>query len=178
MAACKCRFCKAKLTTAIAYKVEIENKKFYFCSDEHYRKFLLEQNEHKKKQENAQQLKDRFHNLFCEILGVKGITNTALWKEKQEINKVFSDEIIIAYLEENKEWIKVSVGKLSGGEYGKIRYVSTILKNKLGDFKPTQKETPKPKVIVEEVMYEQKRESISTPKSNRRRSLADLEDDY
>ena len=175
MAACKCRYCQERLTTAIAYKTEINKKSFYFCNEEHYNKFLQDDVNKKKKQEQEAQTREKFYNLVCEILGVNGITNTALWKEKTEINKVFSDEVIISYLEENKDWIKTSVGRLSGGEYGKIRYVSVILRNKLGDYKPKTilKETEKPKVKVDESLYES---TQSTHK--KRRSLADLEDEF
>ena len=175
MAACKCRYCQERLTTAIAYKTEINKKSFYFCNEEHYNKFLQEDENKKKKQEQEAQTRQKFYNLFCDILGVNGITNTALWKEKTEINKVFSDEIIISYLEENKDWIRTSVGRLSGGEYGKIRYVSVILRNKLGDYKPkvVVKEVEKPKVKVDETFYE----TASVTRS-KRRSLADLEDEF
>jgi YHS domain-containing protein len=175
MAACKCRYCQTNLTTAIAYKVENKNKKAYFCNQEHYAKFLQEEENKKKKQVQEAQTREKFYNLFCEILGVNGITNTALWKEKTEINKVFSDEVIISYLEENKNWITTSVSKLSGGEYGKIRYVSVILRNKLGDYNPkaTIKEVEKPKVQVDEGFY-----VISHKQNGKRRSLDELEDEY
>lgn len=171
MAACKCRYCQERLTTAIAYKTEINKKSFYFCNEEHYNKFLQEDEDKKKKQEQEAQTRQKFYNLFCDILGVKGITNTALWKEKTEINKVFSDEIIISYLEENKDWIRTSVGRLSGGEYGKIRYVSVILRNKLGDYKPkvVVKETAIPK--IQDEYYETKF------KLKQRRGFEDMEDD-
>lgn len=172
---CKCRQCQTNLNTQTAYKIIINSKNAYFCNEEHYKKFIQEDENKKKKQEHDAQSKQRFYNLFCEILGVKGITNTALWKEKTEINKVFSDDIIISYLEENKDWITTSVGKLSGGEYGKIRYVSVILRNKLGDYKPkvVMKEAEKPKVKVDETLY-----GVAPSTRNRRRSLADLEDEF
>ena len=34
MAACKCKFCQAKLTTSIAYMEYIKDKKFYFCNED------------------------------------------------------------------------------------------------------------------------------------------------
>jgi hypothetical protein len=61
---------------------------------------------------------------------------------------------------------------LSGTEYAKIRYVSAVLKNSLRDWKPKVDEIPKPKVIVEETIYDAPTHSL-----NKRRSLADLEDD-
>ena len=146
MAKCKCRLCKAELDTKEAYKVIIKDRPAYFCNYTHYEEFDAEI----KKQEKAKELKEKFYNLFCEILGVKGITNTALFKEKSEINKVFTDDVIVSFLEKNKEWIRDTVSRLSGGEYGRIRYVSAILKNRLGDFKPKVER----QVIVDKSYFE------------------------
>ena len=168
---CKCRQCQTNLNTQDAYKTTINSKNAYFCNQEHYEKFLKCEEDKKIKQEQEAKTREKFYNLFCDILGVNGITNTALWREKTEINKVFSDEIIISYLEENKDWIRTSVGRLSGGEYGKIRYVSVILRNKLGDYKPkvSVKEVVVPKIQDEH--YETKF------KLKQRRGFEDMEGD-
>jgi YHS domain-containing protein len=136
VAACKCKKCQANLNTRDAYKTTINNKTAYFCNEEHHLQYLNDLKNEQKQKERNKQLQQRFYNLFCDILGVQGITNTILYKEKKEINKVFKDEIIISYLEENKEWINSTIAKLNGTEYGKIRYVCAILKNKLGDYRP------------------------------------------
>ena len=164
MAACKCRICKKSLNTKDAYCVITNDKRFYYCNATEYE-------EYKTKQEKEAADKDKFYKLFCNILGVNGITNTALWKEKAEINKVFSDEIIIAYLEEHKEYLTNMVGKLDGGIYGKIRYVSVVLRNRLGDYKPNVKENKKPSVAVSDEHYETK----FKPKV--RKALEDFEED-
>lgn len=175
MASCKCRYCQEKLTTTIAYMEYVKDKKFYFCNEQHYEKYIKQAEDALKQKARDDELKNKFYNLMCEILGVKGITNTALWKERTEINKVFSDEVIVTYLEENKDWMAASVGKLNGGEYGKIRYVSVILRNKLGDYKSkviAKKDSVKimaPKIQDEH--YETKF------KLKQRRGLEDLEDD-
>lgn len=171
MAACKCKYCQTRLTTNNAYKTTIKNKVAYFCDEEHYKDFVKATEEEVKQKEKNRQLQDKFYRLFCDILGVNGITNTALWKEKTEINKVYADEVIISFLEENKEWIATAVGKLSGGEYGKIRYISVILRNKLGDYKPkaVAKEVTTPK--IQDEYYETKF------KLKQRRGFEDLEDD-
>lgn len=170
MASCKCKYCQTSLTTAVAYMEYLGDKKAYFCNQQHYEKYAQKMETEQKQKEHAEQMKTEFYNLMCEILGVNGIINTALWKEKTDINKVFSDEVIVAYLKENKDWITTSVGRLSGGEYGKIRYVSVILRNKLGDYKPKAvvKETVAPKIQDEH--YETKF------KLKQRRGLEDLED--
>lgn len=164
---CKCRYCQTSLTTEIAYMEYLKDKKAYFCNEEHYNKFLQSENN----KEKAKHQHDRVCELFAEILGVTKITNTALYKEKAELNEVYSDEVIISYLEENKGWIITSVGKLSSGIYGKIRYVSVILRNKLGDYKP--------KVVVQETVVPKiQDEHYETKfKLKKRRGFEDLEDD-
>ena len=154
MAACKCKYCQTRLTTNNAYKTTVKDKVAYFCNEEHHKFYLNETELEGKKKEYEKQMHEKFYNIFCDILGVNGITNTALWKEKSEINKAFSDERIIAYLEENKEWLTGVVSRLNGGIYGKIRYVGTVLKNSLDDYKPQAKESEKFKTKVDETFYE------------------------
>ena len=82
-----------------------------------------------------------------------------------------SDEFIAKYLEEKKEYLSSAIARLSGTEYAKIRYISAVLKNSLRDFKPRVEVVEKPKVVVDETIYEAPAQSL-----NKRRSLADLED--
>lgn len=166
MARCKCQICGTQLNTTEAYRITNKsgNNKYY-CSAAEYENDLAQ------KQKIAED-KDKVYRLICSILGEEEILNTALWKEKAVWNKAFSDEIIAKYLQENKDYLISAVSKLSGTEYGKIRYVSAVLKNSLRDFKPKVEEQPKPKVTIDETIYD-----IPTHSLNRRRSLADLEDD-
>jgi hypothetical protein len=97
--------------------------------------------------------------------------NTALWKEKAIWNKAFSDELIWQYLESNKVYLTTIISKLEDKEFNRIRYLSAILKNSLGDFKPMM-EVPKREVtIIPDEHYETKF------KSKKRKSLEDLEED-
>lgn len=171
MPAAKCKYCQASLKTSEAYKEIIKNKTMYFCDEDHFNLYMEDLEAEQKQKERNKQLQDKFYKLFCDILGVNGITNTALWKEKAEINKVFSDEIIISYLEEHKEYLTNAIGKLSGGIYGKIRYVSVVLRNSLGDYKPKVKETKKLNTTVSDEHYETK----FKPKV--RKALDDFEED-
>ena len=165
MARAKCKICGTQLDTNTAYKVTDKNgKNKYFCSAS---EFEAEESRKKKAAED----KDKVYYLICDIMGEKEIINTALWKEKLEWNKVFSDEIIAKYLAENKDYLSSAVTRLSSSEYAKIRYLSTILKNSLRDFKPKVEVIEKPRVVVEETIYEAPTQSL-----NKRRSLADLED--
>lgn len=164
MAKAKCKICGAELDTKIAYKVtDKNNKNKYYCSQSEF-----ETEEERKKK--AAEDKDRVYRLICDIMGVNEILNTALWKEKIEWNKAFSDEFIAKYLEEKKDYLSSTIARLSGTEYAKIRYISAILKNGLRDFKPKVVEVVPPKVVVEE-HYETKY------RSKTRQALLDFEED-
>jgi YHS domain-containing protein len=165
MARAKCKICGTPLDTNTAYKVADKNgKNKYFCSASEF-----EAEEIRKKK--AQEDKDRVYYLICDIMGEKEILNTALWKEKIEWNKVFSDEFIAKYLQENKDYLTSAITRLNSSQFAKIRYLSAILKNSLSDFKPKVVEVEKPKVVVTEEYYETKY------KSKTRRALEDLEED-
>ena len=164
MAKAKCKICGAELDTKTAYKVTDKNgKNKYFCSQS---EFEAEEERKKKIAED----KDRVYRLICDIMGVNEVLNTALWKEKIEWNKAFSDEFIAKYLEEKRDYLSSAIARLSGTEYAKIRYISTVLKNSLRDFKPMVEVVEKPKVVVEE-HYETKY------KAKARRALEDFEED-
>lgn len=166
-------------------------QKAYFCNEEHYNLFVFKKEEDKCRKEEELELvkqkkqeehdlavkqrkeeKDKVYYLVCEIIGRKEIINTVLWREWKEWNKAFSNEAIASYLEENKVYLTSTISRLEDKEFNRIRYLSAILKNSLGDFKPKEK-VEKPKVQVDETFYG------STPTTqNKRRSLADLEDEF
>ena len=164
MAKAKCKICGRELDTNTAYKVTDKNgKNKYFCSTSEF-----EAEEARKKK--AAEDKDRVYRLICDIMGVNEVLNTALWKEKIEWNKAFSDEFIAKYLEEKKDYLSSAIARLSGSEYAKIRYISTVLKNSLRDFKPKETVIETPKITTEE-HYETKY------KAKVRRALEDFEED-
>lgn len=47
-----------------------------------------------------------------------------------------SNETIANYLEENKKYLIDTISNLKDVESGRIKYLSAILMNKLGDYKP------------------------------------------
>lgn len=164
----KCRICGETLDTKTAHLVVINGKKAYYCSSEEYE---TDETKNKKIAED----KEKVYRLICDIIGRKEIVNSALWKEKAIWNKVATDEVIRQYLEENKAYLCSMISRLDDIEYNRIRYLSAILKNKLGDYKSkfVVKEVEKPKIKVDESFYE------STPAThNRRRALEDLEDEF
>ena len=169
----KCRICGESLDTKTAYLVitldkNKKEKKAYYCSQEEY-----EAEEARKKK--ASEDKDKAYYLICDIIGRKKIINSALWKEWAIWNEVATNEVIGKYLDENKEYLSSIIGRLDDIEYGRIKYLSAILKNKLGDYKSQAvvKEVEKPKTNIEMTFYE----PVQT-NNNKRRSLADLEDDF
>lgn len=165
MAVPKCQICKKELNAKTAYKITDKNgKNKYYCSES---EFKADEEKKRKDQED----KDHVYYLICDIMGVNEVLNTALWKEKMEWNKAFSDEFIAKYLQEKKDYLVSAVARASGSEYAKIRYLSAILKNSLRDFKPKVEAAEKPKVVVEETIYQAPSRTL-----NKRRGLADLED--
>lgn len=159
-----CKICGNKIERNEAYKVTTisptSGKPYnkYYCSEAEYQA-------KKKKTEDHYKVLD----LIDEILGAK-ILNTAVCKEKAIWNTAFSDEIIIKYLEENKEELTKAISRASDSEYARIRYLSAFLKNNLRDFKPKAEVQEAPKIVVEE-HYETKYKAKS------RQALEDFEED-
>lgn len=173
MPVAKCRICGKNLIPSEAYLVVSldkngNKKKAYFCNAEEY------EADRARKEKTAAD-KDRVYRLICDILGRKEIINTILWKEWVIWNKVASNEKIANYLEENKEYLTSVVARLENIEFKQIKYLSAILKNKLGDYKPKAREAEKPVVQVETNMNDMMYEIRNTNK-NKRVSLEDLED--
>ena len=160
----KCRICGEPLDTNTAYLVVTNGKKAYYCSQDEYET-------HEAKKKKAAEDKDKVYRLICDIIGRKEIVNSALWKEKTIWNKVAADEIIAQYLLENKEYLSGVIGRLDDVEYNRIRYLSAVLKNKLGDYKP--------KVEVKQAFVPKVREEHYETKfkAKGRTALLDLEED-
>ena len=164
----KCRICGRQLDTNTAYKVVDKNgKNKYYCSQDEF-----EAEEVRKKK--AKEDKDKVYRLICNIMGEKEIISTALYKEWTVWNKVADNEKISKYLEENRDYLSSVIGRLDSSEFARIRYLSTIIKDRIKEFVPRveEKEIPKVQVKIDETIYESPTHSL-----NRRRSLADLEDD-
>ena len=109
--------------------------------------------------------------MICDIMGEKEIISTALFKEWQVWNKVANNEKIAKYLKENKDYLSSVIARLQSSEYARIRYLSTIIRDKIKAFVPKAEVVEKPKIVVEETIYEAPAQSL-----NKRRSLDDLED--
>ncbi len=140
MAKAKCRICGKELDTKISYKVIDKNgKNRYFCSQSEY-----ETEEARKKK--AKEDKDKVYRLICDIMGERDIINTILWKEWTIWNKVADNEKISKYLEKNKDYLSSMIGRLDSSEFARIKYLSTIIKDKIKEFVPKIEEKS---VVVE-----------------------------
>lgn len=141
MARCKCKICGTQLNTTEAYKVTDNNgKNKYFCSASEF-----EAEEERKRK--AAEDKDKVYRLICDIFGEQDIISTALYKEWVVWNKVASNEKIAQYLEENYDYLNSVITRLHSSEYAKIRYLSTIIRDKIKGFVPKVKVEEKPRVI-------------------------------
>ena len=105
----------------------------------------------KKQEQNEKTLtdKDIAYKLICEIIGRPKIINTILWKEWKVWNEVASDDIIMQYFMENREYLLGAITRIEDIEFKRIRYLSAILKNSLGDFKPKQENAFSPQIKAE-----------------------------
>lgn len=161
----KCRICGKVLDTSVAYKVEGKPNK-YFCSEQEY------QAEEERKRKAAED-KDKVYTLICRIIGRETIINTSLWAEWKIWSSVADDAKIGQFLAENEEYLTSMIGKLANAEFPRIRYLSTVLKNRLGDYKPRVVEEAR---VQPRVVQEEHCETKYKPKV--RKALLDFEEDY
>ena len=133
MARAKCMICGSDLDTKTAYKVTDKNgKNKYYCSSDEF-----ETEEARKKK--AAEDKDRVYRLICDIMNEREIISTALYKEWQVWLRVADNEKISQYLEENKDYLTSVIARLTSSEFAKIRYLSTIIRDRIKAFKPKPK---------------------------------------
>lgn len=159
-----CQICKKKIERDTAYKRVVGKANKYYCSEQEW------QAEEDRKRKIAED-RNKVYELICDMFGYE-IQNTKFFAEWVLWNKLKSDEIIYKYLRENEYYLQQVCDKLYSTEYQRIMYFSAVLKNSLRDFTPKSDMILKPKITVEETIYE-----VPTHSLNRRRSLADLEDD-
>lgn len=164
---CNCKYDKKQLDTKTAFKVVIKEKNMYFCTEECYNHYLAD----KEKQDKINAEYDEIYELTKQIFGYEFTGYSLLKREINTWEKVGTREKIISYLKENKDWLSNTMSKSFASDYHRVRYYSTIIAGKLHDYKPRAIEVEKPKIVVEETIYEAPTQSL-----NKRRSLADLED--
>jgi hypothetical protein len=168
VAKCKCRICSTPHDTKDAYKVVVNNKNQYYCSQEEYEKDL-------EKKKKAAEDKDRVYRLICDIMNEKEIINTILFKEWAIWNKVADNEKIGQYLEENQEYLSSVIARLQSSEFARIRYLSTIIKDKIKGFVPKVKTEEKPRVV--DSSFELFEPTLEKNPPEEEQVLYDVEDD-
>lgn len=166
MARCNCRYDKKQLDTKTAFKVIIDEKNTYWCSEDCYNHFR----EAKEKQAKINAEYDEIYELTKQIFGYEFTGYSLLKREINTWEKVGTRAKIIAYLTENKDWLSDVMSKEFASDFNRVRYYSVIVAGKLHDYKPKVIETAPPKVVVEE-HYETKY------KPKVRQALLDLEED-
>lgn len=159
----KCKCCGNKIERESAYKVITDKGNKYYCSKAEYEAMQKEKVD-----------KDAIYAEIVDIFGYK-IQNSALFKEWKCWNELASNEKILSYIQENKDYIKGAVGRINGTEYARVRYVSAILKNSLVDYKVETREEPE-KIEGKNDSFFELFEPIKENKKMRK-SFAELEDD-
>ena len=164
---CKCKYDEKQLDTKMAFKVVINGKNTYWCSEQCYNHYLVD----KEKQDKINAEYDEIFELTKQIFGYEFTGYSLLKREINTWEKVGTRAKIIAYLTENKEWLSNVMSKEFASDFNRVRYYSVIVAGKLHDFKPKAIEAEKPKIVVDQTIYEAPTQTL-----NKRRSLADLED--
>ena len=167
MARAKCKQCSSFVNTNDAVKGIVNNKPAYWCSEKC--KTLYDEAQAKVAATKAEY--DEIVALTREIFGYNIVSLGLLRKEINTWETLSTRQKIIAFLKVNKYWLSTTMRKEFPSEFNRIRYFSVVVSSKLHDFKQQTPEEEKPKVIVEETVYEAPTQSF-----NKRRSLADLED--
>lgn len=134
----KCRLCGKKIDKKDAFQSPDGGGRFYYCNEEEAR--LREEQKREKiekqakaKEENKKKKIDPIYEEASNIFGYR-IQNTSFFKEEKIWREITSDENILGYLQENRDYITNAIRRLDSSEFAKIRYFSAILKNSLKDF--------------------------------------------
>lgn len=135
-----CKICKKKIERDAAYKIIINGKNQYYCSEKEYLDDLEEK-----------QSRFEVFEICKEILG--GTTNTLIFKDMTEISSIHSYKKIKGYLLENKDKLNGFMNRNFNGEYGKIKYFMVIVKNNIGDYIQENKIERNIEVETTEVNY-------------------------
>lgn len=167
----KCKKCGKKINKNDAYKyvhiTKSSKKNMYYCDRDEFHSELI----HKKYYNKTRLLVDVILNYTC-VSNQKNRMITNLYKIGYSSESVFNcmkhySDVIIKYMER----------KNIDSEYGKLRYIFTVVENNIRDFVITEGSKNIAKINTEseiEVQEEVKQdiEIVSQPK-NRRKSLKD-----
>lgn len=118
----KCKICGNKIDRKCAFKVIVNEKNNYYCTEEEYNEW-----------KSNKDIKDSIYEVIFNIFGHKTI-NTILYKEINEIGNLYGYKNILNYINDNKNYLYSVMQKEFKSEYAKIRYFSAILKNNISDY--------------------------------------------
>ena len=120
MSKVKCRFCGKSIDKKIAVGVPHNRQTWYYCTDHVGKK----------------PPKELFYEELVKILPS---TNTIIYKEMDEISKVHGYEKMLAYLQDNEDYLIDTMNRKSfAKDYYRCKYFCAILKNNLGDYQMKQ----------------------------------------
>ncbi len=123
MAQVTCYYCKKKINKNIAVEVKDGKRAKNYCP-EHV---------------GMKPIKDQMYDMVYEIFGRK-VLNTILYKEMDEIAKVYSYEKILAYMKDHRTDFENAMLKPFQNEFCEIRYFTALFKNGLHDYKMKEPE--------------------------------------
>lgn len=155
----KCKICGKDIPKGHGFKRPDVKSPWLCCDESEYQRWL------KSKEDKSRVLKE-----IQDILGFP-ITFSLINKEHSEWNILASDEKIYHYLEDNKDYLCGCIAKLSGTNYGKIRYLSVIIQRSVGDYREANKVEEKVVKEIDNTMYD-----TFCSNNGHRRSLEELEE--
>lgn len=168
MARCKCRYDKAPLDTKTAFKVVVDGKNTYWCSEQCYAKYLVD----KEKQENINAEYAEIYKLTSKIFGYEIGSYPLLRAQIQLIEKTATRQKIIQYLKSEMVFLSNVMNREFDDEFCRIRYFKSVIASKIHDYKPNQAINVSNEKIetcgAEDIMYKP---------ATSRRGLAFLEED-
>lgn len=170
MARAKCKHCGAWIDTKLAIQVNDDGKNRYYCNASCRTKHSEELIEKAKVKAEY----DEIFEITKDIFGYEFNGYSLLKREIGAWERLATRDKIIAYLKENKGWLSTTMSKEFSGDYNRVRYYSVVVASKLHDYntKVPKEVKVQPKVDIDETVYEAPTRSL-----NKRRSLADLEDE-
>lgn len=117
---CKCQVCQKELTTDKAYKVNINGRSKYYCSEDEYRDLIKQQ-------------EDRQHclELISKYMRLKFAT-PHIQKEVNKLKEYYDYIVIEKCFKENESTISWFLDNNdNSSEFGKSRYIFTIIQNNI-----------------------------------------------
>lgn len=150
----KCRTCGKKIERNDAYKVSKGKVNEYYCNEQEYLDKV-----------HAKDLHDDVYNKIFDIFGYT-IENKIIYKEISALEKIYGFQRIYDVLCYHEAQLEGIMSRDFNSEYGKIRYFSVVLKNKLSEGISIEVKPKKIEVDIPDMKYKNKRQRVS---------LADIE---